>query len=147
MSPLKWSITFVGVALAASPFLWVVLPSHKGFVRTTTPNSTESQAQGTTLAPATTLSPSPVASAARPGRAARLASMDYKKSFQSATDYWAFAHAILAAAEAGNADAQLYLWKVLDSCAHSYNGYLRPMMANRSLSMRGCDLRPNYTRP
>jgi hypothetical protein len=123
MSLLKWSITLGGVALAAAAFLWVALPSNKGLVRRTPPTSTKSQAQGTTLAPGTPLSPDLVAGAAPPLRAARPASMDYKKSFQSAKDYRAFAQAILPAAKAGNADAQLYLWKVLDYCRQSYGAY------------------------
>jgi hypothetical protein len=45
-------------------------------------------------------------------------SADYKKSFADARDYSDYAHQILPAARAGNADAQLFLFKVLDFCDH-----------------------------
>jgi hypothetical protein len=53
------------------------------------------------------------------------ASNNYKKSFAESNNYWDYARQILPAAKAGNADAQLYLWKVLDYCENSYDGYFK----------------------
>jgi hypothetical protein len=41
-----------------------------------------------------------------------------KKRFLDARDYFDFAHAILVAAQAGNAEAQYYLWLVRFTCEH-----------------------------
>jgi hypothetical protein len=42
--------------------------------------------------------------------------IDYKKSFAEARNYWDYAHKILPAAKAGNADAQFYLSRLLERC-------------------------------
>jgi hypothetical protein len=52
---------------------------------------------------------------------------DYRKLFAESRDYWALAHEILPSAQAGDADAQFYLWKVQeDSCGsgHPYRGFV-----------------------
>jgi len=45
-----------------------------------------------------------------------VSSGDYKKRYQDAKDYWEFAHAVLPAAKAGDADAQYYLSAVIEEC-------------------------------
>lgn len=52
--------------------------------------------------------------AAHPAPAAR----GYKKRYEQAGDYFVFAHSVLAAATAHDADAEYYLWSVMDICAH-----------------------------
>jgi len=42
--------------------------------------------------------------------------VDYKKSLAGANDYWAYAHQVLPAGKAGNADAQFYLSRALERC-------------------------------
>jgi hypothetical protein len=44
------------------------------------------------------------------------ASPNLRKALAEAHDYWAFAHSILPAAQAGDANAQYYLHKVLEHC-------------------------------
>jgi hypothetical protein len=119
MSPLKWSTTLIGVALAGSAFIWVALPSNKASVQTTPLQPMRPQAQGATLAPAS------VAGAASPQRVTRAVSMNYKKAFQSATDYWAFAQAILPGAKAGNAGAQYYLSRAMEQCDEDNRMYFQ----------------------
>ncbi len=46
------------------------------------------------------------------------AAVSYKQEFRSASDYLAFARSILAAAQAGNSDAQYYLWAARFACDH-----------------------------
>ena len=46
------------------------------------------------------------------------AAADYKNSFAQARDYLEFAHATLPAAQAGDANAQFYLWKAVSFCEH-----------------------------
>ncbi len=48
---------------------------------------------------------------------------DYKKRLADAHDYWKFAHDILPAAKAGNADAQYYLSKAMEYCADANRFY------------------------
>ena len=64
----------------------------------------------------------PVASS---GERSRSASIDYKKSFAESHDYWEYAHQILPAAKAGNADAQFYLSRLLDRCAEENTMYFQ----------------------
>jgi hypothetical protein len=45
--------------------------------------------------------------------------VNYKKSFAESKNYWGFAHDVLPAAKAGNADAQFYLSKVLEFCDYA----------------------------
>ena len=54
-------------------------------------------------------------------RPSRLRPINYSVSLASSRDYWNYALAILPAANAGNADAQFYLWKVIDFCGQPYN--------------------------
>ncbi len=54
-------------------------------------------------------------------RPSTLRPINYSVSLASSRDYWNYALAILPAANAGNADAQFYLWKVIDFCGHPYN--------------------------
>lgn len=46
----------------------------------------------------------------------RPAPRDYRKEFQAAQDYWAYAQQLLPRAKAGDADAQFYLAKILEFC-------------------------------
>lgn len=59
-----------------------------------------------------------VAAAVGAGSNAPAVTVSYKQEFMNATDYFEFAHSILAAAHAGNSDAQYYLWAVRFSCDH-----------------------------
>jgi len=51
--------------------------------------------------------------------------IDYKKSFAEAHDYWDYAHRLLPAAKAGNADAQFYLSRVLERCDEDNRMYFQ----------------------
>jgi hypothetical protein len=53
----------------------------------------------------------------RKNRSVEHPSGDYKKRLADAHDYWTFAHDVLPAAKAGNADAQYYLSKAMEYCA------------------------------
>jgi hypothetical protein len=61
----------------------------------------------------------------------------YRESLAQSRDYWSFAHAILAAAKSGDADAQFYLFRAMDSCKGSINMYLqrrgRPLSLDEAL--------------
>jgi hypothetical protein len=50
---------------------------------------------------------------------------DYKKAFAEAHSYWDYAHRVLPAAKAGNADAQFYLSRVLERCGEDNKMYFQ----------------------
>jgi hypothetical protein len=50
-------------------------------------------------------------------------SVDYRISFSKSHNYWEFAHSILAAANAGNADAQFFLSKAIAFCDQANKMY------------------------
>jgi hypothetical protein len=51
--------------------------------------------------------------------------IDYKNLLAESSDYWAYAHNILPAAIAGNADAQFYLSTVIDRCSMDNKMYFQ----------------------
>jgi hypothetical protein len=52
-------------------------------------------------------------------------SIDYKKDFSEAPNYWDYAHRLLPAAKAGNPDAQFYLSRVLERCDEDNRMYFQ----------------------
>jgi hypothetical protein len=48
----------------------------------------------------------------------------YKALFNHSKNYWQLAHELLAAAKAGEPDAQYYLWKAINFCAENNQDYL-----------------------
>jgi hypothetical protein len=58
---------------------------------------------------------------------------DFKRQFAESRNYWDYAHDILPAAEAGNADAQFYLSKVLEFCDYANKAYFQRSGANLTL--------------
>lgn len=53
--------------------------------------------------------------------------------FAESRNYREYAHAVLPAAKAGNADAQFYLWKVLEFCDYASRAYFVDQGANLTL--------------
>ena len=106
----KRSAAVLLVVSAAVALAWYRMPtSDNTLVRAPLPKPADSttQAQGQP-APAVSTVPSAVLD--------KVSQTDYKKEFASSDNYWEFAHAILPAAKAGNADAQFYLYRVLERC-------------------------------
>lgn len=52
---------------------------------------------------------------------------DYSKEFRAQQDYWAYAHELLPKANAGDADAQFYLGKILRFCDRANKSFFENM--------------------
>jgi hypothetical protein len=62
--------------------------------------------------------PAPIMGRGEAARDAMKTSTRYREAYAKSRDLWAFAHELLPAAGAGHADAQFYLSKAIDHCAH-----------------------------
>jgi hypothetical protein len=59
------------------------------------------------------------------GKQQNRSEFNYKSAFAEARNYWTYAHQILPAAKAGDADAQFYLSRVLERCAEDTKMYFQ----------------------
>jgi hypothetical protein len=106
-------VAAVVMVLAA---IWLVAP----WKRSGSPviSSLAATARGAPVSVSSSAHSQRVAAAVGAGSSAPAVRVSYKQEFTNAGDYFEFAHSILAAAHAGNSDAQYYLWAVRFSCDH-----------------------------
>jgi hypothetical protein len=108
----------VGVVVTAAVSVW-----RAQALRTPLPSNQIPPGSRANLFKANTLVP---AGSYLPGKPETTsATIDYKKSFVGALDYWDYAHQALPAAKAGNADAQFYLSRVLERCDEDNRMYFQ----------------------
>jgi hypothetical protein len=74
----------------------------------------------------------PVSAVSHPPRADTVA-VDIRRQFESAGNYWDYAHQLLPRARAGNADAQYYLSKILEFCDYANKSYFQRNGADLTL--------------
>ena len=99
------------LAMMVAVYLW--RPHGESLHKTSQPTPRSAPVDGHETAAAT---PSSGAGVKRMGDDTQK-STDYPALLKASHDHWAFAERILPAARAGDANAQLYLWKALDECA------------------------------
>src|SRR4051794_15633659 len=117
MSVWKWMIALCAVALVGLGSRYLTAPSNQTIVQTGSLQQIPRQSQGTSRATGPSNSSAAVVTKSSPA-------VNYKRALRQSTDYWALAHTLLPAAKAGDADAQYYLWKILDGCRY-FDGRLK----------------------
>lgn len=112
----------VAAVLVLPIALWFLVPwNHFGAPSIHTPTGVARKTADpyAQLKPRSSVSvPSPDRSRHVTAAVAPAAAVSYKQEFRDASDYLAFAHSILPAAQAGNRDAQYYLWAARFACDH-----------------------------
>ncbi len=112
--------TVVGVASIAAMWAWAwrVSPVKASLQQSPSVSQLE---MVESVAPSSTPKERPVEG----GATKESSAIDYRKALAESHNYWVYAHTVLPAAMAGNADAQFYLSKVLESCDEDNRMYFQ----------------------
>jgi len=119
-------VLIAGIAVLAAVYVWrQTAPQKAAPQNLLTQRSPERQAEK----PETHVSESRAA----PSLEKKPAQTDIKRQFSESRNYWDYAHEILPAAKAGNADAQFYLSKILEFCDLANKTYFQRNGTNLTL--------------